>query len=146
MQHSKNILLLIFVTSIVAVILMAVLFENNILTKGLLEEQTNTEFFSSVVMDLATPLLIVTALRLFSFKSIKTKLTANPEKELMKWGVLRIMMLALPLLLNTSFYYLFSNTSFGYLAIILLISMIFVLPTQSKCYYETKQKDMNKQP
>ena len=48
----------------------------------------------------------------------------------------RMMLLAVPLLLNILFYYLFMKVMFAYLAIILAISLIFIIPTVARCESE----------
>jgi hypothetical protein len=70
------------------------------------------------------------------FKKIEADLQERHEEALLKWGVLRLSMLEVPLILNTICYYLFLNTSFGYMAIILLLCMAFVYPTKEKCNVE----------
>ena len=44
------------------------------------------------------------------------------------------------MVVSTILYYLFLNVSFGYLAIILLISMVFVYPSLERCVSETTPK------
>jgi hypothetical protein len=45
------------------------------------------------------------------------------------------------LLANTLLYYVFMNTSFGYLAIIILLCMPFVYPSKDKCMAEAFMED-----
>ena len=40
--------------------------------------------------------------------------------------------------LNTVLYYLFMNTTFGYMAIILAICLPFVYPSEARCEAETE--------
>ena len=47
-------------------------------------------------------------------------------------------LLADPMLINTLLYYVFMNVAFGYMAIIGLLSMVFVYPSKSRCEQETR--------
>ena len=97
---------------------------------------SQVEFAILTVMELLTIGCIPLALRLLKFKKIEADLQERHEEALLKWGVLRLSMLEVPLILNTICYYLFLNTSFGYMAIILLLCMAFVYPTKEKCNVE----------
>jgi hypothetical protein len=60
---------------------------------------------------------------------------------LRKWGVLRLSMLEVPLLANTLFYYIYMNTTFGYMAIILLICLAFVYPSMNRCLADVENTE-----
>ena len=47
-------------------------------------------------------------------------------------------MLLLPLWADTLLYYLYMNTTFGYLGIILVLCLPFVYPSESRCEAETE--------
>ncbi|MBR6604574.1 MAG: hypothetical protein IKK92_01675, partial [Prevotella sp.] len=81
------------------------------------------------------------ALRLFKFKKIAADLSERKQAALVRWGTIRIEMLAMPLLANTLLYYLYMSTTFGYMAIILLICMVFIYPSKDKCYFETRDQE-----
>ena len=85
-----------------------------------------------------TIIIIPLSLRLFKFKSVERKLATKKQHALLRWGVLRIIMLGIPMIINAILYYGFLAVEFGYLSIILLISMIFIYPSKDKCYYETR--------
>ena len=42
---------------------------------------------------------------------------------------------------NTYLYYMYMNPTFGYLAIILLLTLPFVMPTESRCIAETTEEE-----
>jgi len=92
-------------------------------------------------MEALTICLIPLALRLFKFDRIGKSLAEGKEKSLLRWGTLRMMMICVPLMANTLFYYLFMNVAFGYMAIICLICLIFVNPTMGRCINETKSEE-----
>ena len=58
------------------------------------------------------------------------------EKALLRWGSLRMLMLCVPMVINTLCYYLFMNVAFAYMAIILFICLFLVYPSLDRCYSE----------
>lgn len=98
----------------------------------------NTEFILLTMMELLTIGIIPLALRLFRFAFIKRQIAEKKEKALLKWGACRLDMLQFPLLGNIMFYYLFMHPAFGYLALILLVTLVFVYPTRRRCEEELK--------
>ena len=79
-------------------------------------------------------------LRLFKFKTIQKDLVRRKEKAMWKWGMTRLLILEAPMVINTLLYYIYMNTTFGYLAIILLLCLPFVYPTLSRCNAETTEE------
>lgn len=138
MKNVKKILLMEFVAIIVIAALVILIFELNIVWPGDLAGQTRTDFFVECAMVLLTIIMIPLALRLFKFKKIHNALLQKKEVALKKWGVIRILMLGLPMIANIVCYYLFVNPGYSYLALILFLSMMFVFPTLEKCYAETE--------
>jgi hypothetical protein len=126
-----------FAGILTAALFFVILFETDILESGIMAgADSQVEFAILTVMELLTIGCIPLALRLLKFKKIEADLQERHEEALLKWGVLRLSMLEVPLILNTICYYLFLNTSFGYMAIILLLCMAFVYPTKEKCNVE----------
>ena len=65
----------------------------------------------------------------------------------MKWGTLRLMILGNLLVINTFFYYAFGfEASYGYLAIVVLLSMVFIFPTMNRCIAETSEVTEERRP
>lgn len=56
---------------------------------------------------------------------------------MLTWGFVRMAMLAFLLVVNVVCYYLYMNASFGYMAIIAAISMLFIYPSIGRCKEET---------
>ena len=137
MKQTRMLLQTLFCLPILLSALLALLFETCLLLPGDLTGNPQTEFVVTIVMELLTICLIPIALRMFKVKSIDSSLKTEGAKALKKWGSLRIAMLGVPLFVNTLLYYLFLNTTFGYMAIITLISMVFIFPSAEKCEYET---------
>jgi hypothetical protein len=52
--------------------------------------------------------------------------------------LIRLLMLLVPLWADTLLYYLYMNTTFGYLGIILALCLPFVYPSMNRCETETE--------
>jgi hypothetical protein len=88
-------------------------------------------------MILLTLAAIPLGLRLFKFRKVADDLRQRGELALLKWGVLRLSMIGDLLVINTLLYYIFGfEPAFGYLAVICLLSMPFIVPTMSRCEAE----------
>lgn len=113
-------------------VLFAVLFELDILPSGTLTGMPQEEFLATIVMELVTLVAIPVALRLFKTKNVEQSVEQGDEAAFRKWSVVRILLVTEPLLINTLCYYLFMNTTFGYMALILLICIPFIYPASQK--------------
>ena len=111
-------------------------FETGLLTPGAWFGNAGAEFFLSVTMELLALVAIPVALRLFKWQRIDAALKKGKDKALLRWGVLRLLMLSLPLLANVLFYYLLMRPSFLYLAIIFFLCLFFVYPYMGRCMRE----------
>ena len=130
------ILLLAIALAIVA------LYEFGVLESGVLADSKQTEFVALTVMELTSLAAAFIGLRLFKFRMIHNELVTNEEPAMLKWGLLRLLILEVPMVVNTYLYYIYMNTTFGYLAIILLLCLPFVMPTESRCLAETTEEEM----
>ena len=95
-------------------------------------------------MELLTLVAIPLSLRMFRFAPVRHALAVGADRALARWGTVRILLLALPMVANTLLYYLFMSTTFGYMAIILFLCMPFVFPALGKCYYEVSMAEKDK--
>ena len=77
-------------------------------------------------------MFIPIALRLFKTKDVDRRLDEGDIKTFKTWSIVRILMITVPLLMNTLLYYIFMNTAFGYMALILLICLPFIYPATRK--------------
>ena len=132
----RKILLAEMIVPVVVALIVVVLYEKEILLWGVHAGDKNAEFVVLTLMELLVICTIPLTLRLFNFRKIREQLNKHRESALLKWGSLRIMLLAIPMLLNVILYYLFANVAFGYMAIILVICMAFIIPTASRCQSE----------
>ncbi len=143
MEHTRKILLLCFWAVVVDALLLVLFFE---VLDGLLEfgvtgalgGRGQTEFWILTLMELLTPLCMVVALRLVKFSKVSNDLRNRGSQALLQWGIVRLLLLEVPLLLNVLFYYLTLTSSFGYLAIITAICLPFVYPSLDRCLTEVE--------
>lgn len=127
----------IFLTSIAVGLVIVVLFENDLLPCGIkISDDKSVEFVVATIMELLTICVIPVALKLFRFKRISKLLTS--AEALSKWGTIRLLMLCVPMIVNTVFYYMFMNVAFGYMGIIIFLCLFFVVPTKERCRSEIK--------
>ena len=119
-------------------VVLVVLFETDVLPSGLMATEKQTEFLLTTLMELLTLASVYMALRLFKFDKVHQELATLKADGLRRWGLIRLAILLLPMPLNTVLYYLFMNTTFGYMAIILAICLPFVYPSEARCEAETE--------
>lgn len=144
MNRTKNILMAVFFGFIIISLVIVELYENDILDCGILVGDKNVEFLLVATMELLTVALIPLALRMFRFRRVADILTSDEDRaasRLLVWGSLRLCCLGIPMAVNALLYYLYMNTTFGYMGIILLICMPFVYPSMNRCISETTKKE-----
>ncbi len=89
-------------------------------------------------MEVVTICLIPLSLRLFKCKHVTSAIHSDGDKAMLRWGTVRLVMLCMPMVLNTWLYYQFMNVAFGYMGIIGLLSLAFVYPTRTRYIQEKK--------
>ena len=142
MNKVKNILLAVYIffLAFVGTIYVACEFFEMDLA-WLFDTSATRNYVIQMVLILITLCQIPLALRLFRFARIHRELICWPEEALLKWGLIRILLLGVPLVANTLFYYFYAfEPAYGYLAVILLLSMPFILPTMNRCKAETQEE------
>lgn len=145
MQHTKNILLSIMWVACVISLAIIILYEFDVLPVGLYADRVQMGFYAAVVMELLTICSVPLALRLFRFRKVRSSLMSLREKALLRWGSLRMLMLCVPMVINTLCYYLFMNVAFAYMAIILFICLFLVYPSLDRCYSEIPENPASTQ-
>lgn len=138
MKETKNLLMTIFLAGCVLVLMIVCLYETEVVVPGMLATDKQSEFLMTFLMELMTLGCAFLGLRLFKYEKIHQELTTGKAVALRKWGVVRLVMLLLPLWADTLLYYLYMNTTFGYLGIILVLCLPFVYPSESRCEAETE--------
>lgn len=132
MKKTVNILRTLFIASVGIAVVVAALYELDILPTGVLADRPQDEFLCTIAMELVTIVFIPIALRLFKTKDVDRRLDEGDIKTFKTWSIVRILMITVPLLMNTLLYYIFMNTTFGYMALILLICLPFIYPATRK--------------
>lgn len=141
MEKVSSILKKLFYGILAVALLIVVVFETGLLTPGSLGSDKAAEFPILTAMELLTVCLIPFSLYLFRVKSVRQNLLAAPAQSMLTWGFVRMAMLAFLLVVNVVCYYLYMNASFGYMAIIAAISMLFIYPSIGRCKEETSSND-----
>lgn len=132
MNKTISLLRTVLIANVGVAVVIAAFYELDILPSGMLAGRPQDEFLSTISMELITIVFIPVALRLFKTKDVEKRLEEGNIKAFRKWGLLRILMITVPLVLNTLLYYSFMNTTFGYMALILLICLPFIYPASRK--------------
>lgn len=132
MNKTISLLRTVLIANVGVAVVIAALYELDILPSGILAGRPQDEFLSTISMELITIVFIPVALRLFKTKDVEKRLEEGDIKAFRKWGLVRILMITVPLVLNTLLYYSFMNTTFGYMALILLICLPFIYPAVRK--------------
>lgn len=90
-----------FLTAIGVGLVIVTLFETDILPCGIMiSEDKSIEFVTAFTMEFLTICIIPVAMRLFRFRRIGRKLTS--AEALKVWGMTRLLMLCVPMVLNLS--------------------------------------------
>ena len=132
MNKTISFLRTVLIANVGVAVVIAALYELDILPSGMMAGRPQDEFLSTISMELITIVFIPVALRLFKTKDVEKRLEEGNIKAFRKWGLVRILMITVPLVLNTLLYYSFMNTTFGYMALILLICLPFIYPAVRK--------------
>jgi hypothetical protein len=141
MKKTQRILMALYVGPVLAALLLVALCETDVLETGRMADNKQAEFVTTTVMELATLAGAYLALRMFKMKVIRHELVGGGAPALLKWGLLRLVLLEVPLVGNTLFYYMYMNPTFGYMAIIMLLCLPFVYPSMSRCMAETTAEE-----
>lgn len=115
--------------AVLALMLAAViLFETNEQLTGFLGVTEADEFKLLSVMEMLTLMSIFLMLRLFKFERIARQIEESPQRALPLWTSVRVAVMLVMIAANGLLYYGTMNTTFGYLAIIMMVSLPFVYP------------------
>lgn len=133
MKKTISLLRASFLLPMAVCLVLIALFENGVLLPGERAGLTVEEFYVLSAMELLAIVVVPTALYLFRIGAVKRKLVAGRENALLRLGLVRILMMALPMMANTLLYYIYMLPSFGYLTIILFLSLFFVYPSAERC-------------
>ena len=133
--------LLVFYTAhVLMALVIIVLFETDVLPAGVKADDKQSEFVLTALMEIVSLGAAFMGLRLFKFKAIHNDLVSRKETAMWKWGMTRLLILEAPMVINTLLYYIYMNTTFGYMGIMLLLCLPFVFPSLSRCLAETSEE------
>ena len=141
MKSISRKLTIIYMSLAALTLVVILLYETDILETGVLEEKKQSEFILTALMELVSLGAAFLGLRLFKFKVVHYDLINRQEPAMMKWGTVRLLILELPMLVDTLLYYIYMNTTFGYLAVMLLLCLPFVFPSLNRCLAETSEEE-----
>lgn len=137
--HVRNLLITEFFVYVAIVAISVVGFESDMFWVGKFADDTDLAFIWQAVMEIITVCFVPLALKMFTVKKIKASLEKEMGgKPLAGWGSLRLAMLGLPMLANTLLYYKSMAIAFAYMALICLVSMVFVYPGDERIVAECK--------
>lgn len=137
MKKVSQQLIAFYTAQIALALVIVVLFELDMLPTGIMADDKQTDFLLTATMEIVSLGAAFLGLRLFKFEVVSKSLVEQKEKAMWKWGMTRLLILEAPMVINTLLYYIFMNTTFGYLAIILLLCLPFVYPSLNRCLAET---------
>ena len=139
---NQRILQIAFYSIVVTAILLVLLFENNVFSAGLYADNKPADFLFITIMEILTICCIPLALRLIKDKTMKKYDVPRRMQIYRRKAMLRLLLLGCPLLVNTFLYYLFMNVAFGYMAIILFLCLLFIIPTKERQQREARINDV----
>ena len=140
MKKVSKQLMVFYIVQIVMALVIIVLFETGELPIGVMAADKQSEFVLTALMEILSLGAAFLGLRLFKFQAIHRDLVSRKEPAMWTWGMTRLLILQVPMVINTLLYYIYMNTTFGYLGIILLLCLPFVFPSLSRCLAETTEE------
>lgn len=141
MKKVSKQLMAFYIAQIALALVVVVLFELDVLPVGVMADDKQSDFIFTALMEIVSLGAAFLGLRLFKFKAIHDDLVKRQEKAMWKWGMARLIILEAPMVIDTLLYYIFMNTTYGYLAIIMLLTLPFVFPSENRCIAETSEED-----
>ena len=140
MKKVSKQLMAFYIAQIALALVIIVLFETDVLPVGVKADDKQSDFVMVALMEIISLGAAFLGLRLFKFKLIHDDLVSRPERAMWKWGMSRLLILEVPMVIDTLLYYIYMNTTFGYLGIMLLLCLPFVFPTLNRCLDETRKE------
>ncbi len=139
MRKDTTKLKILFFAPIILSALFALGCETDIIESGcgITAEDNMGEVISLYMMEIVTLCAIPLALRLFKFGAIARKVKSS-RQWFMRLATVRITMLTVPLLIDTMLYYHYMAPTYAYMAVMILLAMAFVYPSESRCKNETE--------
>lgn len=140
MKSISKKLTVVYISLAALALAIILLYETDMLETGVMEDQKQSEFVLTALMELVSLGAAFLGLRLFKFKTVSQDLVSRKEPAMLKWGMIRLLILEVPMVIDTLLYYIYMNTTFGYLAVMLLLCLPFVFPSLNRCQAETTEE------
>lgn len=129
----------IYCTGLLIAVCIAVIFETGLFPEGSVATNEVLHYWLSLVGVGMTIILLPLALRLMKFGFVKKSVVAS-ETNYMRWSIIRIAMLCVPLLYNLICYYATGcEPTFIYMALMAAVCFLFIWPSNDKMMYEREQ-------
>ena len=113
MKNISKQLTFVYVLLVAIALAIVALYELGVLESGVLADSKQTEFVAMTVMELISLAAAFLGLRLFKFRMVHNELVCLKEPAMLKWGMLRLLILEVPMVVNTYLYYMYMNPTFG---------------------------------
>ena len=138
MKKTRTILLTTLWGALLLALLIILAYEMSVVVPGRLAGNDVAEYGTAVILELLALVLIPLSFWLFRWKKVREDLGQRKEEALLLWGMVRLLMLCLPMLASILAYYFFLTPTFYYLALILAICLFFVYPSAGRCAREVE--------
>lgn len=141
-KEISRILRVMLTCNLALMAMIVALFETEVFMPGIIEKGSQTEFLILTLMEIITICTIPFALKMFKLGFVRRAIAADPASGLLRWGAIRICLICDPMVVNTLLYYITPlNVAFAYMAIIGLISLVFINPTVKRCEAESEMEE-----
>ena len=114
-------------------------FEAELIPTGYLTYDKSMEFVLAFIMELVTIAVIPFVLWMFRWKRVTRRLKVGGPQALYRLSLTREYLLIIPMFVNCLLYYAFMNVAFGYMGIILFLSLFFIYPSKTRWAQELKE-------
>ena len=143
-RYTVRTLRAVYWLAVLVALLVALLFETGTAAAGFLwcDDGGAREFVVVTICELATIVLLPSALFLFRIKRIRRALKAGGTATLLRLGLVRIAMIGVPLIADTLLYYGYMSVSPAYMALMSLVVMVFIYPSETRCREEAGEEEL----
>lgn len=141
LESAHKTLMILTISDLLMVVLFVLVCETGLvdLTVADPSENATTLFLTECIDQIVSIALIPLALYLFKIKKVHEELMAKKAEALQRWGIIRLQFLFLPLYVNIVLYYITMVPGYAYMAVILLIALVFVFPSKGRCEREISE-------
>lgn len=141
LESAQKVLMILAVSDLLMAVLIVLVCETGAVDLSVVDfsENPTVLFLTECIDQIVSIALIPLALYLFKFKKVHAELMAKKAEALQRWGIIRLQLLLLPLYVNIIVYYITMVPGYAYMAVILLIALVFVFPSKGRCEREISE-------